>query len=138
MPKRKEYYETLMTREFYDFYKKIRRRNSPQINQYNLFVKVVGGMMTEMRRMMEETQYGISFKGLGIMYKRPFGELLKKVNMFTQKTLNRNMANFYLEDDYLRGEYIVTNLPRAIQTDNKKIEDKGTAILLHRKLKLKR
>lgn len=138
MPKKKEYYDDLIGREFYEFYKKIRRRNCPQINQYNLFEKAVNGMCSELSRMMKETEYGVSLKGLGIFYRKPFGAILKKVNMFTQRLKNRTKVQFYFEDDYLRGEYIITNTLPIKPKENKKQIDKATAILLHRKLKLKR
>jgi RNase H-fold protein (predicted Holliday junction resolvase) len=87
---------------------------------------------------MKETEYGISLKGLGILYKKPFGAILQKVNMFTQRIRNRIKVQFYFEDDYLRGEYIITNTLSIRCKENKKQIDKATAILLHRKLKLKR
>lgn len=137
MAKKLQYLENIMGREFYDFYKKTRRKPSKTIDQYNYFEKAVNGMIQEFRAMLAETEHGVHLKGLGVMYKRPFGQYMKKMTLFTHKRMNRKEVNFYLEDDYLRNQYLISNTPNSKGTD-KKVEDKAEAILLHRKLKLKK
>lgn len=138
MPKKKEYLEDIMGREFYEFYKKSRRKPSKIIDQYNYFEKAINGMIQELRVMLGETDTGIHLKGLGVLYRKPFGEYLKKLSLFTHTKVSRNLVNFYLEDDFLRRQYLIANPPRVKRESNNKVEDKATAILLHRKLKLKK
>ena len=136
--KKKDYLEDIMSREFYDFYRKNRRKPSKTIDQYNYFEKAINGMVQELRSMLEDIDTGVHLKGLGVFYKKPFGEYLKKLTIFTHTKINRKIMHFYLEDDYLRGQYLPTNLPKVPNKTKEKIEDKATAILLHRKLKLKK
>lgn len=138
MPKKKEYLEQLMSREFYNFYRKSRRKPSKIIDQYNYFEKAVHGMVEEMRRMLAETDQGVHLKGLGVFYRKPFGEYMKQLSLFTHTIKQRNQMHFYLEDDFLRNQYLIANPPHVKIETQEKIEDKSTAILLHRKLKLKK
>lgn len=136
MPKKEEYLEDLNTREFYDFYRRTRRKVSPKINQYNLFKKAIGGLLVEINHELRETEHGIHFKGLGILYKKPFGEWYRRLSLFTHRRLQRGLSYFYLEDEYLRNKYlIINNIP--LKNDKKakgKYEDKADAVFLHRKL----
>lgn len=134
MISKEEYLELLMSREFYHFYKKTRRKPSKVIDQYNYFEKAINGMIQELRKMLSETETGVHLKGLGVLYRKPFGEILTKINMFTQKKVSKNTVQLYIEDDFLRNQYFIANPPRIKMTENKKVEDKATAIILHRKL----
>lgn len=136
--RKKQYLENLMSREFYDFYRKSRRKPSKVIDQYNYFEKAFGGMIGELRQMLTETDTGIHLKGLGVLYRKPFGEYLRKLTIFTHTRVTRNLVNFYLEDDFLRRQYLIANPPHVKRESTEKVEDKATAILLHRKLKLKK
>ena len=127
-----------MSKEFYEFYKKTRRTPSKVIDQYNYFEKAINGMVQELRVMLSETEHGVHLKGLGVFYRKPYGEYLKKLSLFTHTRVNRNIINFYLEDDYLRRQYLIANPPKIKKYLKNKVEDKATAILLHRKLKLKK
>lgn len=138
MPKKNQYLENLMSREFYDFYRKSRRKPSKVIDQYNYFEKAIGGMVEELRKMLSETETGIHLKGLGVLYRKPFGEYLQKLSIFTHRKVSRTLVNFYLEDDFLRRQYLIANPPKVPMVKKEKVEDKATAILLHRKLKLKK
>ena len=138
MPKKERYLDNLMGREFYEFYKKSRRKPSKTIDQYNYFEKAINGMIQELRVMLTETEHGIHLKGLGVFYRKPFGEYLKKLSLFTHTKVNRDLIHFYLEDDFLRNQYLIANTPRAKKESKDKAQDKATAILLHRKLKLKK
>lgn len=131
MAKKQEYLENINTREFYEFYKKHRRKPSKKIDQYNYFKKAINGLLMEVRRCLDGTEHGVHLKGLGVLYKRPFGEFYKKLTMFTHKLVERGRYYFYLEDDYLRHKYIITNLPKI--SNNSNIADKPEAIILHRK-----
>lgn len=132
-----EYLENIMGREFYDFYRKTRKKPSPRINQYNYFEKAVNGMFIELRKMIQETEYGVHLAGLGVLYKKPFGQYYKKLSIFTHKKMNKKSINFYLENNFLRHQYLITNTQQTKSSD-KEFEDKSVAILLHRKLKLKK
>jgi len=134
MIKKKEYLEDIQTREFYDFYRKIRRKNSKKIDQFNYFVKAINGMLKEINNLMNETDHGLHLKGLGVLYKKPFGEYYKKLTLFTHRKVSRKRVNFYLEDDYLRNRYIITNTRPAIKKEDDVRQDKATAVILHRKL----
>lgn len=138
MARKLEYFEELMGREFYEFYKKTRKKPSKNIDQYNYFVKAVRGLCIEMKAMLNETEHGIHLKGLGIFYKRPFGEYFEKLNLFTRAKRYKKSVRFYLEDDYLRNLYLITNVPKDRTSKAKIAEDKSSAVLLHRKLKLKK
>ena len=81
MSKNKEYLEDINTREFYDFYKKVRRKPSKKIDQYNYFKKAISGMLTELKKIIEESEHGVSLKGLGVFYKKPYGEPTKKIGI---------------------------------------------------------
>ena len=71
-------------------------------------------------------------------YKKPFGEFYKKLSIFAHKKVSRKLIHFYLEDDFLRYQYLITNTPRDHSQSKEKVEDKSVAIVLHRKLKLKK
>ena len=127
-----------MGREFNEFYKKERRKPSKIIDQYNYFEKAVHGMLSELKQMMVESENGVHLKGFGVLYKKPFGILMHKISLFAQKKKYRRLVDFYLEDDFLRREYLIAEIASR-QYENSTIqEDKATAILLHRKLKLKK
>lgn len=136
--RKEQYLEDLMSREFYQFYRRTRRKPSKVIDQYNYFEKAINGMVEELRRMLSETDTGVHLKGLGVFYRKPFGEIMQKISLFTFKKVSRNVIHFYLEDDFLRNQYLIANPPKIKMKEKKKVEDKATAILLHRKLKLKK
>ncbi len=136
--RKEQYLEDLINREFYDFYRKSRRKPSKVIDQYNYFEKAIHGMIQELRIMLSETDSGLHLKGLGVLYRKPFGEYMKQLSLFTHSRRQRNTIHFYLEDDFLRNQYLIANPMRVKRETKEKIEDKSTAILLHRKLKLKK
>lgn len=138
MPRKEQYIEDIMSREFYEFYKKTRRKPSKVIDEYNYFVKAIGGMIRELRLMTTETEYGIHLKDLGVLFKQPFGEYMQKLSLFTHRKAYRKKLDFYLEDDYLRAQFFTAHIMRTQTPTDKKVEDKATAILLHRNLKLKK
>lgn len=133
-PRKKEYLEDFMSREFYNFYRKTRRKPSKVIDQYNYFEKAINGMIEELRKMLAETETGVHLKGLGVLYRKPFGEIIMKASLFTSKKVSRNLIQFYIEDDFLRNQYFIANPPKIKMIEKKKVEDKSTAIILHRKL----
>lgn len=135
---KKDYLEDIINREFYEFYKKSRRKPSKVIDQYNYFEKAIHGMLNEIRVIMGETEQGIHLKGLGVLYRRPYGEYIKQLTMFTHTIKQKNLIQFYLEDDFLRNQYLIANPMHVKKETKEKIEDKSTAIILHRKLKLKK
>ena len=95
-------------------------------------------MLSELNQMVVESDNGVHLKGLGVLYKKPFGILMHKISLFAQKKKYRRLVDFYLEDDFLRREYLIAEIASR-QYENSTIqEDKATAILLHRKLKLKK
>lgn len=138
MPKKKEYLENIIGRELYDFYRKNRRKPSKVIDEYAYFIKAMHGMLQELRQMMRETDNGVHLRGFGVLYKKPFGEYMKKMSIFTHKKAYRKTIEFFLEDEYIRRQFFTANMMSLYTPTDNIIEDKSTAILLHRKLKLKK
>ena len=108
MAKKEEYLEDILnTRDFYEFYRKVRKKPSPKIDQYNYFKKAMSGFIKEIRDQLDKTEHGIHFKGFGVLYKKPFGNWFRRLSLFTHRTLQRGLTFFYLEDEYLRNKYII-------------------------------
>ena len=128
-----EYLEDINTREFYDFYRKTRRKPSKKIDQYNYFKKAMSGFLRELKKSMEESEHGVHLKGLGVLFKKPFGEWFRKITLFTHKRKERGINNFYLEDEYLRNKYTVKKVSKLNNSGEKK-SNKPDAVMLHRKL----
>ncbi len=57
--------EELMSREFYDFYRKERRHMALAIDQYNYFVKAVNGILELIVKTSVHTKGGVHIKGFG-------------------------------------------------------------------------
>ena len=127
----KETAEDMMSREFYEFYKKVRRKQCKKIDQYNYFEKAIGGMLIELKKIMEETNEGVHLRGLGVLYKKPFGEYMVKLSLFTKRMNLRQATQLFLEDDYLRAKYYIK---RILNISSKKKQTNPEAVLLHRKL----
>ena len=83
---------------------------------------------------MEETEHGVHLKGLGDLYKKPFGQWYRKMSLFTHRRLERGINYFYLEDDYLRSKYLIKRVSKLPRTHDRKKADKPDAVMLHRKL----
>jgi cobalamin biosynthesis Co2+ chelatase CbiK len=124
--------EDILNREFYAFYRKTRRGYSKKIKQYNYFHKAIGGMMIELRRLMEEAEDGVHLRGLGVIHKKPYGELTIKMGMFKKRFTKRQLTRFFLEDDYLRAKYYIKKLMLPKKRNKKTTNPE--ALLLHRKL----
>ena len=131
---KKEYLDNINTRDFYEFYRRERRKPSPKIDQYNYFVKAIHGMIIELQKMMNETEHGVHLRGLGVVYKKPFGQYYRKLTIFTHKKVNRKRVSIYLEDDYLRSKYIVSSSLKVPNNGSKEDTEKPVAVMLHRKL----
>jgi hypothetical protein len=56
---------SLLDREVYDFYRDNRRHVAKGINDYNLFKKAVGGLLTVIKEMMIEGEGGVHIDGIG-------------------------------------------------------------------------
>lgn len=130
-----QYLEDIYTREFYDFYRKNRRKVSKKINQEMLFKKAMNGFLIELFTCMEEAENGVHLRGLGVLYKKPFGQWFRKMSLFTHRRRERGINYLYLEDEYLRNRYNVKRVWRIDRGEkgNKK-QDKPDAVMLHRKL----
>ena len=102
MAKNKEYLENINTREFYEFYRKVRRKPSKKIDQYNYFKKAIGGMLEELKKLIEEAEHGVCLKGLGVFYKKPYGEPTRKVTLFTKKKVKNTgqVPQYYVEESH--------------------------------------
>ena len=59
------HYEELVTREFYELYKRRRRHVAKEIDQYKLFEKAVGGFLELLANSIVEEEGGVYIKGLG-------------------------------------------------------------------------
>lgn len=136
--RKKEYLEQVVGKDFYDFYRKNRKKPSKIINQQTYFEKAIGGLMEELRVMITETEHGVHLKGLGVLYKKPFGNFVRQIDIFNRTRITRKKIDLYIEDDFIRRQYLITNTPSNKGTGEKDVEDKSAAIILHRKLKLKK
>ncbi len=58
-------YQTLTSREAYDFYREKRKKVAPGINEYNLYKKAVEGLFIVVKDMMVESEGGVYIDGLG-------------------------------------------------------------------------
>ena len=135
----KEYLEDIYTREFYEFYKRNRKKTSPKINQEMLFKKAIQGFIIEIKKCVEETEHGVHLRGLGVIHKKHLKEHTRKLSLFTFKKEEYANLTLHLEDEYLRSRYYVKHLKKYMYsgkyTPPKKFKPhKPEAILLHRKL----
>jgi hypothetical protein len=73
---------SLKDREFYDYYKKNRKKTCKSIYQYNDFKKSVGSLMSSLRYLIQEKEGGVYIQNLGYftVFKTPVKT--KKVNIF--------------------------------------------------------
>ena len=134
MPKDKTHLENINTREFYEFYKRNRRKQSKKIDQHNYFIKAIHGFLLEVKKCLEESNHGVYLKGLGVIYKKPHGIMPVKQSIFTIKKVPREQPQLLLEDEYLRHKYIIRNVIKKRITQPKLRKEKPNAIILHRKL----
>ncbi len=58
-------YQSLTSREAYDFYRQKRKNIAPGIDEYNLYKKAVSGMFNVIKDMMVESEGGVYIEGLG-------------------------------------------------------------------------
>lgn len=93
----------LMSRDFYDYYRKNRKKTAPAINQYNYFVKAINGLFQEFKTAIIETNGGVDIKGLGYFCK--VREKDKMRNTFEKNPLKKfkkyhcNRFWFYPNED---------------------------------------
>lgn len=134
---KKEYLENIDSREFYDFYRRNRKKTSPKINQEILFKKAIHGLLLEIKKCAEETGNGVHLRGFGVLHKRRVSVAKVRLSLFTYTKKEKNGCNFYLEDDYLRNLYLIKNVSKYYNRSipkRKYDKDKPDAIILHRKL----
>ena len=130
-----DHLEDINNREFYDFYRKNRRSVSKKIDQHKLFIKAINGFLIELKRAVEENEHGVHLRGLGVVYKKPFGQWFRRMSLFTHRRGERGLSYLYLEDEYLRNRYIIKKVARRLEAEtDKKKSDKPDATMLHRKL----
>ena len=90
-------------------------------------------MLESLKKLIGREDHGVCLKGLGVFYKKPYGEPTRKVTLFTKKKVKRNKLDLFLEDDFLRSKYIISYTPK-IKAEGVFREDKPEAVILHRKL----
>jgi len=73
----------LTDRDVYEYYKKNRKKTAPGINQYNLFVKAVGGLLNTLKHLYLSSDTGV--------YLNRFGYICVIMN----PKLTRNRASQY-------------------------------------------
>lgn len=137
MDKEYEYTEDFMSREFYNTYKKIRRKASKNINQYKYFEKAFNGLILELRAMVSESEEAVHLKGLGVVYRKPYGSKSIKVSILEQKVVPASRLTLLLEDELLREELFTKN-PNNISFEPGICSYNPETIMAHRKLKLKK
>ena len=107
----KEYLELgeLVDREFYDFYRKNRRKVAKGINQYNLFEKVADGLLRELKKLTILSEGGVHLKYFGyfcyIKYKNKYNNRFEKNPLKKFKKQNTFHIWFYPEEE-LRDWYL--------------------------------
>ena len=137
MAVKKEYLEDIDSKEFYEFYKKNRKKTSPKMNQEMLFKKAIHGFLIEAMKCLNETEHGVHLRGLGVIHKKLYGMYSRRLSLFTYTKKEKNIGNFHLEDEYLRNKYIIKYVCKYYNYSIPKRKfgkDKPEAILLHRKL----
>lgn len=127
-------YQTLDSREAYDFYRATRRRKPREIDQYMLFAKCVRGMMMTLSKMIEGSEGGVYIQGLGYFCclksrekqkrrgHKPTKSLLlkiKKIHMYTP---------YFVPDKELKGW---TMSDTACTGLKKKVNTSGIEYKLH-------
>lgn len=79
-------YQSLISREAYEFYKIKRKRVAIGINDYNLYKKSISGLFNMIGDMLTESEGGVYLEGLGylcmISYPKEYKSSGKKVSLF--------------------------------------------------------
>lgn len=79
-------YQSLTSREAYEFYREKRKKVAPGINDYNLYKKSIEGLFTVIKDMMVESEGGVYLDGLGylcmIAYPKEYKSSGKKTSLF--------------------------------------------------------
>lgn len=57
--------EELVCREFYEYYKENRTKVAQGINDFNLFKKAIGGLLTTINKLAVKTEGGLYLQGIG-------------------------------------------------------------------------
>ena len=113
--------EELMSREFYEFYKKERKKVALAIDQYNYFVKAVNGLLLMIIRTAVYTKGGVHIKGLGyfchVRTKRKRRDPIEKNPLIKFKKKYRYKLHFIPDED-LKEWYLDFNHNFYKQLDN--------------------
>ena len=104
--------EKLICREFYDFYRKHRRKVAKGIDQYKLFEKAIAGLTTAIRNTAEQTEGGVDIKGFA--YFCHIKDENKRVNPTEKSFFKRRIKKYYYHywffpEEWLKGWYIELN-----------------------------
>lgn len=106
--------EKLINRDFYEFYRNHRKKVAKEIDQYNYFVKAVGGILLMVREQAYKREFGVYIENFGhFCFIR--GKKAKK-NPFEKNPLKKSKKSFIwqhwfipeseeLKDWYYNTEY---------------------------------
>ena len=117
--------ERLINREFYEFYKTNRKSVAKEIDQYNYFVKAIGGILQLIKKEAYEREFGVYIENFGhfcfIRGKNPKRNPLEKSPLKKSKKIFIWQHWFIPENDKLKDWYYRTeshiNKPRKHTID---------------------
>lgn len=104
--------ERLINREFYEFYRTNRKSVAKEIDQYNYFVKAVGGILMLIKKEMYDREFGVYIENFGhfcyIKSKTAKKRPLEKSPLKKSKKVYKWMYWFIPEDEALKDWYYNT------------------------------
>jgi hypothetical protein len=101
-------YQTLTSREAYDFYREKRKKVAPGINEYNLYKKAIEGLFTVVKDMMVESEGGVYLEGLGYLCMIAYPKEWKRGNiksksLFQKLKKQQYYFPYFIPDVELKG-----------------------------------
>ncbi len=138
--------ETLMSRDFYDFYRKERNHMALAIDQYNYFVKAVNGILLTIIKTAVHTRGGVHIKGMGYFChvrtkikrknpreKNPLKKVQKKYSYVLHFIPDKDLKEWYIDfnhnfykqlDNYVVDMDII-NLYYEVDRYNRRLEQES-------------
>lgn len=106
----------LVDREFYEYYKTVRRRVVQPLDKYIYFQKAIGGLMLQIKRASIESDHGVYIEKLLYM-SRTKGHLIRdrrtKLKKYIQVFKTRiEFLDPYIEDKWKCSSTILYNYPK--------------------------
>ena len=96
----------IVDREMYDYYRQHRRGVAKGLNQFMLWEKAIGGLMTVMKNTLVEKEEGIYIKGFGYFYYAPSAYRRKRISILKRIMKQSFRVRCILEDERLKDKFI--------------------------------